>query len=260
MRFRTLAHLSDLHIGRSPASDRAAAALASALLAQRVDHVVVTGDVTHRGRLGELATFHALYAPLFAEGRITVVPGNHDRWNDGVAKEIMKGKRVDVARGDGLYLVRVDSSGPQNRAFWISEGRLTRGTLAEIDAAFDDAPPSAVSVLLLHHHLVPQPEETLAEGLAAFLGWPHVGELPLGRALLERLRGRCDLILHGHRHVPGAFVPWPDDARPLEIYNAGSSTELERVRLFSHAAGLLQREPSWLEATPCWPSLRSASL
>lgn len=57
MRTHTLAHLSDLHFGLSPGVERMAAALCQTLLAARVDHVVVSGDVTHRGRRDELERF-----------------------------------------------------------------------------------------------------------------------------------------------------------------------------------------------------------
>jgi hypothetical protein len=36
--------------------------------------------------------------------------------------------------------------------------------------------------------------------------------------------------------------------RPLRIFNAGSSTELGRVRVFSHARGRLLCDPSWISA------------
>jgi 3',5'-cyclic AMP phosphodiesterase CpdA len=45
----TLAHFSDLPPGASPAHERAVASLVASLRAERVDHVVVTGDVTDGG-------------------------------------------------------------------------------------------------------------------------------------------------------------------------------------------------------------------
>ena len=54
-RARKLAHISDLHFGRSAESDARATRLCRALIDARIDHVVVTGDLTHRGRRRELA-------------------------------------------------------------------------------------------------------------------------------------------------------------------------------------------------------------
>ena len=56
-----------------------------------------------------------------------------------------------------------------------------------------------------------------------------------------RLRGRCDLVLHGHRHVPRARTLFADDARPLGLYNAGCTPALGRFRVFAHAGGRLLR-------------------
>jgi 3',5'-cyclic AMP phosphodiesterase CpdA len=241
----TLAHLSDLHLGASPAHDEAAAALVGALAARAVDHVVVTGDVTNRGRRPELARFRQLFAPL--ADRVTVVPGNHDRWGDDVSGELFPGGPVRIVERRGLYLVCVDSSGPHNRAVWVSYGRLDERAMADIEKALGRAPAGALVALLLHHHLLPQPEESLPERLAALVGWPHVGELDAGTELLARLRGRCDLVLHGHRHVPRSACLHANEKRPLEIYNAGSSTALGRARLFRHAGGFVLDRPRWVD-------------
>ena len=47
---RTLAHVSDLHYGRDAATERACERIRDALVQARVDDVLVTGDVTDRGR------------------------------------------------------------------------------------------------------------------------------------------------------------------------------------------------------------------
>ena len=87
---RKLAHVSDLHIGRSVESDARAVRLCQALIEARVDHVVVTGDVTHKGRRRELARFEETFAPLREAGRLTVIPGNHDRLGD----DARRGKQI----------------------------------------------------------------------------------------------------------------------------------------------------------------------
>jgi Icc protein len=129
-----------------------------------------------------------------------------------------------------------------------SHGLLTRDDVEAIVEAFDHAPPDALSVLLLHHHLLPLPHDNHAERLASWLGWGSGGELELGSELLSALRGRCDLVLHGHRHDPGTTSVFAEDARPLSLFNAGSSTELGHVRLFVHRQGRLIAPPRWLPA------------
>jgi len=89
-----------------------------------------------------------------------------------------------------------------------------------------------------------------AERLCSWLGWPYADELASGPALLDAVRGRCDLVLHGHRHTPRSTTLFADEARPLAIFNAGSSTELGRVRIFCHEDGRVLDEPGWLWTWP----------
>ncbi|MDB4970470.1 MAG: 3,5-cyclic-nucleotide phosphodiesterase [Myxococcales bacterium] len=246
MTLRTLAHLSDLHLGRSPASDAEVARAVDSL--DGVDHVIVSGDVTHRGRTDEHARFERLFAPLAARGRLTVVPGNHDRLGDDVGARLRRGARVQTVTTPGLFVVRVDSTGAHNRFLLAGHGDLCDAIFDDIDCAVAEAPPAHLVVVTMHHHLLPLPEETFPELLATRVGLPYATELRLGAALLSRLRGRCDLVLHGHRHVPRATRLFVGDARPLGLYNAGCTPSLGRFRVFAHAAGRLLGAPGWLVA------------
>lgn len=252
---RTLAHLSDLHLGRSLETDAAAARLRAAL--DEVDHTVVTGDVTNRGRRDELARFHQLFGDLVRRGRLSVVPGNHDRLGDDVGARLMQGGRVEVVQAPGLYLVRVDSTGPHNRFLLAGHGEVCERVLDLVDVALDGAPPATLVVVAMHHHPVPLPTETLPEWVVAQLGVPWANELRLGRTLLERVSGRCDLVLHGHRHVPRAFQLLHE--RPIGLFNAGCSTALGRFRRFSHHHGALLGEPEWVLAA-AEPELRQVEV
>ena len=243
----TLAHLSDLHVGASPMHALRAEELVRALLAVNIDHVVLTGDVTDGGRAHELTLFHRTFAPLIERGRLTVVPGNHDCLGDDVGASFMGGRRVDTVRIPGAYLVRVDSTGPHNRTSMLAgHGLICEGILAEISEALDRAPPETLVVVLLHHHPVSLPAEGLLERLSSRLNLPFAAELSLGDQLLRMALGRCDLVLHGHRHVPSARILDPGGRRPLRVYNAGCSTARRGMNVFSHAAGVLLDEPRWL--------------
>ncbi|HEU4385014.1 MAG TPA: metallophosphoesterase [Anaeromyxobacteraceae bacterium] len=242
MTTKTLAHVSDLHLGLAPAAERGAAALCDALLRCGVDHVLVTGDLTEKGRRAELDQFRRAFEPLLEAGRVTMVPGNHDRAGDDVAGEIMPGRRVQAEERDGLYLVSLDSTAAHNRSLLTSHGHVDQADVEAVAAALDDAPPGALRVLGLHHHLTPLPGDFLHESLASWLGIVWCDELAAGEALLTRIRGRCDLVLHGHRHVPRQSVAFG----AMPIYNAGASTQLGRVRIFSHRAGALEGGPRWL--------------
>jgi 3',5'-cyclic AMP phosphodiesterase CpdA len=243
-RMKTLAHLSDVHLGRSEADAAALRGLVAALVEARIDHVVVTGDVTHRGRLDELATFRRLVAPI--ADRLTVVPGNHDRLGEDAARLLMRG-RVALERRDGLHLVRLDSTAPHNRRLLDGHGKLSGADVDAVEAAAGQAEPGQLVVLLLHHHVHPLPGDDLWERLSDLVGLPWTAELAAGRDMLGRLRGRCDLVLHGHRHVPAELVVGRGSARPVRVVNAGSSTSLGRVRVFAHAGGQVVGE-GWLTA------------
>jgi 3',5'-cyclic-AMP phosphodiesterase len=239
---RTLAHLSDLHLGRSDGDTWALRAMVAAILEAGVDQVVVTGDVTEHGRLDELATFQRLTAPL--GDRLTVVPGNHDRLGDDVGRLLMRG-RVAVDARPGLHLVRLDSTAPHNRRWLDAHGRLTDEDVDAVAAAVGQARPGDLVAVLLHHHVHPLPGDDVWERLAGLVGLPWTAELQAGPVMLERVRGRCDLVLHGHRHVPAELVLDGEGPRPLRVVNAGSTTRIGHARLFVHAAGRVTGE-AWL--------------
>lgn len=243
MTTRRFAHLSDLHLGSSgPYVDRAAA-LVRRLEADRIDHVIITGDLTHQGGHDEAQCFRDVFAPLLRQGRVTFVPGNHDRTGEDAGGEWMDGRRVRIEERPGLYLVCIDSTAPHNRSYFQTHGELSREVIAEVDNALASAPEDRVVALLLHHHVLPLPEDSPIEWLIARLGFRAMHELPLGVELLERVRGRADLVLHGHRHVPRVLELEGDAGRALSIFNAGSSTELGGYNVFEHREGRLLGAP-----------------
>ena len=243
---RTFAHISDLHVGRDRATDAAASRLSAALAESSVDRVLLIGDVTHRGRLPELARFHAIFRPLLETGRLLLVPGNHDRLGDDVGSTWMR-RRVEACTYPGLHVVRFDSTAPHNRRFLSPQGALTRLDVEAVHHELGAASSSVLRVLMLHHHVHPLPEDCLPERLSSLLGWRGADELALGRELVARIRGRCDLILHGHRHDEGELRPVAD--APLRIINAGSTTERDRARVISHVGRTIVAE-RWLEFHP----------
>lgn len=244
MAAKRLAHLSDLHIGFSPRTDRAAQAVCDHLLTSGVDHVVVTGDVTHGGRLAEMRRFSAIFHPLLMRGKMTVIPGNHDCLREEAGRSLMS-SRAEAETLEGLYLVKVDSTGPHNRSFLAGHGALDEGLIDRVGALLGQAPRNALCAILIHHHLLPLPVETFVEWFAHAMRWPFANELSLGLQLLRRMVGACDLVLHGHRHIPrhARFAVGP---RPLSLFNAGSTTELLAYRVFTHEAGRLIAAPSWV--------------
>ena len=246
MAIKTLAHVSDLHIGKSVDTERRAIGIRDALLAADVDHVVVTGDLTHRGRMGELSVFWRIFSCFRDRDRLTIIPGNHDCLGDDISDAIQDGPRVTVVCAPGLHLVRFNSTGAHNRNWLTGQGAMSGDDVHALARAAATAARGDVVAVLLHHHVLPLPADHAAERLSEWFGWPYAEELQRGTTLVAALRGRCDLILHGHRHTPRHSTFFQEEGRPLSIFNAGSSTELGRVRVFCHDEGRLLSEPGWL--------------
>jgi 3',5'-cyclic AMP phosphodiesterase CpdA len=80
-------HLSDLHLGAPGAARREANVLAliDHALAGGADHLLLGGDLVDHGNLEDAARLrdHLASRGLLAEGRLSVVPGNHDIWPFG---------------------------------------------------------------------------------------------------------------------------------------------------------------------------------
>ncbi len=228
----TLVHLSDLHFGSARSIARAKALLGQ-LSSLGAPTVLVTGDVTW-GHLEQWRLYRELFGPL--GDRLVTLPGNHDRCHDDVAR-LITDRRVWTVRRPGLHLVCVDSTAEHNRTPFRAHGELCEQVLGEISAALAEAGPDDVRALALHHHVVPLPVEGPWEWFADTFGWPHARELGLGRELLRRVLGECDLVLHGHKHVPTELVADAPNGRPLRVVNAGATLELGAYRVFDVAPG-----------------------
>lgn len=209
-----------------------------------IEHIVVSGDITDHGRSRELDFFWHVMQPL--RDRLTVVPGNHDRLGDDLRDALMGGRRVQVDAKPGLYIVKIDSTGPHNRSWLNSQGKLLPEDIDDVEEALAEAPEDALRVVTLHHHPLPLPEDHLAERISSHFKLPFTEELELGWELVQTLNGRCDLILHGHRHAATTHSIETSSARPTWIFNAGSSSALRKARVFTHRAGHCFGAPTWI--------------
>ncbi|HZS30476.1 MAG TPA: metallophosphoesterase [Gaiellaceae bacterium] len=252
-----LLHVSDLHVG---AHEEPEVEQALARLVERVEPqlVVASGDLSHRGRPGQLeraATFlRSLGPPVLA------VPGNHDLphtparfvrpWTpfEGVWETT-----EPVASVPGLHVVGLNSARP----FRHQGGTVGGAQLERARTRLAAAEPGALRVVVLHHHLLGAP-------------WRAAHKRPVSRRkrLLHALVGAgADLILSGHIHqaavserhefevledetrtavlaiAPGFGRPRPHrlgEARGLHVHEADAEAIV--VRSFRWAGG--EFEPS----------------
>jgi 3',5'-cyclic AMP phosphodiesterase CpdA len=180
---RLVAHLSDLHFGRTDAQ------VVTALLADighhRPDLVIVSGDLTQRARSHQFAEAREFLEKLPAPS--LVVPGNHDLVplyrplarllspRGKFAQHLPDHYAEPIWADERLVAVGLDST---RHLRWKS-GKLRTTHLDRIDQALAEAPAAACKLAFLHH-----PPST------AKSGHPFA-------SLAER---GIDLVLAGHVH------------------------------------------------------------
>lgn len=187
---RTL-HVSDLHAGRHEASGLIEG-LAALVAEIEPELVIATGDLSHRGRAEQLA--HAKGVLDRLDTPVLVVPGNHDipysfpaRFSRPWAEfERVFGAVDPVYRSESLVVCGLDSVRP-----WRHQGgRLSTARLTRAAETLTAAPPGALRVVALHHHLAGAP-------------WRTSRKFPLkGRdvALRAFAAAGAELVLGGHIH------------------------------------------------------------
>lgn len=178
-----LAHLSDLHFGRT--DDAVVSALLADLRQQHPDLIIISGDLTQRARSYQFAEAGAFLDQLPAP--VLVVPGNHDlaplyrpfsrlfRPRARFHKLVPGQTDRPIWNDQNLVAVGMDST----RAFRLNSGKLRPRDLDRVDRALKDAPATACKVVFLHH------PPTYAAGDQPF------------QVLAER---GIDLVLTGHAH------------------------------------------------------------
>jgi len=220
-----IAHLSDFHLGDDPVAEARFTAVLDRLagLAERVDAILVTGDVLDDPAVGDYA---AIGRRLRALGRpVVACPGNHD---DRAGFRAL----LDLPAGDGpvdsllvaggVTVVACDTSVPG-----APHGRLEESTLRRLAAALADAGDGPI-LIGLHH-------------VPVALDLPLVDRIGLReQAGLERLvRGASGVVgvVCGHAHTAAATT---FAGVPLVVAPAVSSTLLHAVE--SGAEDVFDRE------------------
>ena len=183
-------HISDLHVGsrEEPEIERA---LGPFVERTTPELIIVSGDLTHRGRTAEhdraAAFLRALERPVLA------VPGNHDipRWPLGrLVRPYAEFERhwqttEPVHRSPALVALGLNSVRPwrhQSGGLRASQLRRTVDLLA-------GAPGGALRVVVLHHHLLGAPWRSWKRPLARRM-----------RVLATLVDAGAELILAGHVH------------------------------------------------------------
>lgn len=162
-------------------------------LIERVDPelIIASGDLTHRGRAAQhdqaAAFLRGLGRPVLA------VPGNHDIPYRPIARFTRTWEQFErhwettepVYRSDALFVVGLNSVRP-----WLQQGgRLRSAQLARAAELLPQAPPTALRVVVLHHHLLGAPWRSRKKPVAR-----------RSAVLAALVDAGAELILAGHIH------------------------------------------------------------
>lgn len=209
---RTIAHISDLHFGRT--DPEMVRRLRAQLVQLRPDLVVVSGDLTQRARITEFVQARAFLDTI--PGPQIVVPGNHD-----IELYNLYGRFVERLRrykhhisenvepyfsDSELMVVSVNTA----RSLTFKGGRINGEQIKRLCESLRAAPEGALKILVAHHPL----------DLPAVLNHNLVGRARM--ALRSLTDCGIDVILSGHLHV-SQFV-----------------TPAEQLRIGGHTALLVQ--------------------
>ncbi|WP_445491989.1 metallophosphoesterase family protein [Rhodopseudomonas sp. RCAM05734] len=228
-------------------------ALVADMLAQRPDHIAVTGDLVNLALRGEFAPARAWLERVGPPDRVSLVPGNHDAYV-AETRHLASEAWGDYMRGDGagaatgfpylrrrgpLALIGVSTAVPT--APFMATGALGLAQIAALDrmlAGLSSDP--SFRVLLIHHPLRSKhSHKRLTDSL----------EL---QAVLKR--HGVDLVLHGHDHVHATI--WVDGFRGkipvVGVPSASSIADGHKPAAAYNLFSITREGEGW----KCWQQVR----
>src|SRR4051812_24964675 len=218
---RTIAHISDLHFGRTDPA--VLADLQRALQSLKPDLVAVSGDLTQRARSHEFDAA-ARFLKSLPQPQV-IVPGNHDvplynvaaRWLWPLANYHRYIGKIIQARyaDDEIAVLGLNSA----RSLTVKNGRVNREQVARACAWFGGTIESAVRIVVTHHPFALPPTETQNTA---------IGRAKM--ALSAFADCKVDIVLSGHLHATQAVTSDTLYAGPHTalLAQAGTATSSRR--------------------------------
>jgi 3',5'-cyclic AMP phosphodiesterase CpdA len=185
-----LLHLSDLHVG-SHAEGQLEAGLRDLIEHVDPELIVASGDLTHRGRREQheraAALLRGFGRPVFA------VPGNHDIPYTPIARFTRTYEQFErqwettepTYRSERFHVVGLNSVRPWRQ----QSGRVRPRQLEDAGNRLAEAAPTALRVVVLHHHLLGAPWRSRKKPVRA-----------RSKVLAGLVDAGAELILAGHIH------------------------------------------------------------
>lgn len=235
-----LVHLTDLHFGCERAD--LVAPLTDAIRGAGPDLVVVTGDLTHRGRRHQ---FRSAVAFLNGLGLPYVtMPGNHDVPLFNLFLRILSpfgnwrrevGTPLAPQRAAGRALIVAANTADPSR---VRRGRLRPGDLAAIGAGLRSSAPGVIPLLACHHPFEVPPGFEQGETRGAAEARPGL------------IRDGLQVILSGHLHAWKIGLGITATAgRPLLLVETGTAL-CARPGERDHGFSVLDLGPENIAVTP----------
>ncbi len=203
-------------------SERSIELLVQAVLEQAPDVCVCTGDLTGMASPAEFEDIRTLLGPILDRFPVYMVPGNHDVYTGGAARERRFEKTFGAWSGGGSYpalhrqgelsLVGLDCARPHPI---LASGELPAAQLEGMERLLASGElDDSFTILLLHYPLRDR------HGAPYGSSTRHLVNARELEAVLRAKPG-VDLILHGHEHH-GFRSQLETPRGPIPIYDPGA--------------------------------------
>ena len=179
-----IAHISDIHCNfGTDFNDKVYAKGIKILNKVEADLIFISGDLTTDGLLNEYELAKEKLKEI--DGKLVIVPGNHDERNLGyrLFPEFF-GETDFIHTHNDIILVGLASSEPDR-----DDGRLGRGRHRLIERGLKK---NKMPIIGFHHHVIPIPNSGRETNIIE----------DAGETLDILLKNSIPLVLMGHRHVP----------------------------------------------------------
>jgi 3',5'-cyclic AMP phosphodiesterase CpdA len=221
-----IAHISDIHCNFGTDFNKKIYEKAVSMLNKvDTDLIFISGDLTTDGLLPEYELAKEKIKEI--EGKLVIIPGNHDERNLGwkLFPEFF-GDSDFVQTYNDISIVGLASSEPDK-----DYGRLGRGRHKKIEESIKK---NKTSIIGFHHHLIPVPHSGRETNIIE----------DSGETLDIILKNEIPLVLMGHRHVP-----WAVKIHKTLLVNAGTfSCNRTRAR-YGNTFNIINIEDDEIEVT-----------
>ncbi len=224
MNSKLILHISDLHFGKI--NSNVLNSLLTLINTQKVNCVVVTGDLTQRARSHQFLA--ALEFLKKVEAPVLSVPGNHDvplynliqRFFSPFRKynKYIKPFSTSIYKDDDMIIAGITT----NNIYSIKEGKISKKGIQVLEEIFTKDAPQPIRIIACHHPV-----------------FKNTNNLNIKKLQDRALTLNPHMILSGHDHQSSVeFIDLENKKFPL-LVNAGTATS-SRTRKEANSVNLIE--------------------